>query len=784
MYLRILKKDLKRKKSMNVILLVFIIFATTFIASSANNMVSVLTALDNFFEKSGVPDYWVCLSEGEAAAERFRQFAGKNDYNFKEQKLLQADPKNIKINGRQFEYTNTTVLATLKNSTKIFDQNDREITNVNDGEIYLTGEMINSYKEKLVPGDTIQITIGEKTKSFTLAGKTKDAMFGSSMMGMTKFLISEKDLEFFHSESTIFIYSMCIYTEDAHFMDQFIKLKLNTVFNVNYNGIKNTYIMNMVMAAAMLIISICLILISMLCLRFTIHFTMSEEFREIGVMKAIGIEPQKIRGLYIIKYFTISCIGGTIGLFLSIPFSKLMNGNLSQNIIMADSQLYWLNLFCAFGVAAIVVMFCYFCTRKVKNISPIHAIRNGENGERYSRKGLLHLSRSGISPIPFLAVNDIFSEIRKFVVMILTFITGTLLIIIPINTINTLQSDKLLNWFSMATCDHVIGAEEIFNSNNNNHEIVTETLNDISTKLAENNIKADVFKEVLFRTYISHNEKEMASLAFQGLGDITTDRYVYLEGTPPQNNEEVGISHIVAENIGANIGDTVEITNGRTSKKYIVTALFQTMNNMGEGIRFYQDENLDYSNVFGSFGTQIKYTDDPDKDELARRKNVLKDLFPDAKIYTAGEYINDMIGDIAGSLQGLKYLVVILVLCINILVTVLMVKSFITKEKGEIAILKAMGFKNSLLVIWQTLRIGIILFLSIIVGVLLGSPLSKVSSGQVFKIMGAQSIEFEIIPLEIYVLYPLIVLAVTILASMLAALQVRKISVSETSNIE
>ena len=166
--------------------------------------------------------------------------------------------------------------------------------------------MINSYKEKLVPGDTIQITIGEKTKSFTLAGKTKDAMFGSSMMGMTKFLISEKDLEFFHSESTIFIYSMCIYTKDAHFMDQFIKLKLNTVFNVNYNGIKNTYIMNMVMAAAMLIISICLILISMLCLRFTIHFTMSEEFREIGVMKAIGIEPQKIRGLYIITFILLN----------------------------------------------------------------------------------------------------------------------------------------------------------------------------------------------------------------------------------------------------------------------------------------------------------------------------------------------------------------------------------------------------------------------------------------------------------------------------------------------
>ncbi len=49
MYLRILKRDLKRKKTMNVILLVFIILAATFIAGSANNMVSVVNALDSYF---------------------------------------------------------------------------------------------------------------------------------------------------------------------------------------------------------------------------------------------------------------------------------------------------------------------------------------------------------------------------------------------------------------------------------------------------------------------------------------------------------------------------------------------------------------------------------------------------------------------------------------------------------------------------------------------------------------------------------------------------------------
>ena len=51
MYLRILRKDLKRKKTMNIILLIFILLSATFIASSVNNIVTVSTALDYFFEK-------------------------------------------------------------------------------------------------------------------------------------------------------------------------------------------------------------------------------------------------------------------------------------------------------------------------------------------------------------------------------------------------------------------------------------------------------------------------------------------------------------------------------------------------------------------------------------------------------------------------------------------------------------------------------------------------------------------------------------------------------------
>lgn len=57
MNFRILKKDLKRKKSINIILLIFIALATTFIASSVTNMSVILNATDDFFEAAELSDH-------------------------------------------------------------------------------------------------------------------------------------------------------------------------------------------------------------------------------------------------------------------------------------------------------------------------------------------------------------------------------------------------------------------------------------------------------------------------------------------------------------------------------------------------------------------------------------------------------------------------------------------------------------------------------------------------------------------------------------------------------
>lgn len=782
MYLRILKKDLQHKKTMNAIMLIFIILAAMFISSSANNMITIATALDDYFDLAEVPNYWFATSSQEEL-DRFATLAKDEGYGLKIAELIQINPQFIKVEGKKLEYSNSVCLSAVE-GTKVFDSDEKEITHIEDGEIYVTNEIFHIKDNDFHQGCKIEISTGTEKKTFTLKGYSKDALFGSSTIGMTRFLVSENDYKFFDTADKTMFYSMSVYTEDASFMDKYYNLDLKTILNIDRSGIKLMYLMDTLLAAIILVVSLCLILISMVILRFTIQFTMSEEFREIGVMKAIGITNGKIRGLYIVKYLAISLTGATLGFALSIPFGSLLIESVSNNIIISGKNKIFLNLIFSLGTAVVVVLFCYLCTRKIKNFSPIDAIRNGETGERYRKKGIIHLSRSHLPPVPFLSANDILSGLKKYVTMILIFTLGLLLIIIPVNTINTLQSDNLITMFSMADCDLVISQELLLSQNGGNSELIRKKLDDVRKVLKDNSIEADVFQEVMFRFTVSHRDKKSSSMAFLGTGGVKTEQYSYIEGTPPQNNSEVALSHLTADKIGAKIGDEVEIDMEGETRTYTVCAINQTMNNLGEGIRFYQEEDINYDLAYGIFGIQISYRDDPDKKTFEERKELLKNIYADEKIFTAGEYINYMIGDVAGQLNNVKRLILGIIICINMLVAVLMVKSFITKEKGEIAILKAIGFKDSSLVAWQSLRIGIVLLLSILIGTAISTPLSKLTIEPIFRIMGAYSITFDVVPLEVYVIYPLAVLFATVFAAALGALQLRKISASETSNIE
>ena len=795
MYLQILKKDLKRKRAMNVILLVFIILASMFMSSGVSNIITVTTALDSYFEMADVPDYFA-MSENKSNHKdicRTLENASAID-EFRIEEFVSMSQSNITRADEPLNASNLSQKLVLQSDRSLginyFLDDESILKSVPKGKIYAS-----RFTEKnmgLKAGDKITVEIEGVSREFTFAGGFKDAVLGSELMGIKRFIINAEDFDEYISNETIKnMYGgkfVSIHTDDLDkTLSQIADISDSFTIANGTEILDQAYIFDMIIMGLILAVSIILIIISFAVLRFTIAFTLSEEFREIGVMKAIGIRNIKIRGLYLTKYFAISVVGAGIGLILSYPFGKMLINYSSESIIIDISNNGFVNAACAVLVAAVILLFCLGCTGRVSKMSPIDAVRNGQTGERFRKKSVMSLGKSRLGTTAFLAANDIVSSPKRYAVIILTFFLCMSLLIILSNATASLKSGKLLKYFGEADCHAVtdIGDEAIKFMTEDGHEKVEKYLEDMEQTLAENGMPAECMTEYFIYTTISYGEYESKTAILQGTG-TTMDMYEYLEGTPPQNSGEIAVTTLLAKKLGAEIGDTVTLSypTGETAE-FIITALYQAMVNQGISVRVHTDCDINYIAASGSPGTQIRFTDDPDDKEVLSRIEKIKELYPKfSSVKTAGETVKDNTG-VGDAIDAVKKMSAVLTVILAALITVLMERSFIAKEQAEIALMKAIGIRNAKIYGQYTLRFFIAVAVAVLLAEFLGMPLTKLCFDPIFRTMGLEmGVEYMQNPVEIYAVFPVIVLTATAVSAFLTSLYTRKIKSSDTASIE
>ena len=789
MYLNILKKDLKRKRAMNIILLLFIILATMFVSSSVNNIINVTTALDSYFEMADVPDYFavtmnrnlaVAIDETVSSASAVDRYATEN--------ILFLSPDNFIYEDEDIVIDAGTNMVHSDICMNYFLSDGSVLETVRQGEFYMTESKADALGVDV--GDKLTIELNGVSREFVLADKIKDALFGSNQMTFTRYIISGEDFaSFLSAENTeeyyggtlIYIYSSDIETV----LPQIKPLVENSALTMDRAFMEFCYIFDMIVVGVLLVVSILFIVIAFVVLRFTISFTLSEEFREIGVMKAIGIGNFKIRALYLVKYTGLSVIGAAIGLALSFPFGKMLMSVSSQTIIVGNQSPVLANILCAVLVIAVILLFCYGCTGKVKKLTPIDAVRNGQTGERFRKKSLMSLGRSRLPVTPFLALNDIVSSPRRYSIITLTFFLCLALLLMLSATVSTMNSDSLATAFGWADCDIYLDSKIIAECMlEDGHEKLERHLDEMEQTLAENGIPAKCFQEILFALPVSFGENESNIYIYQGTGS-TMDMYEYTAGISPQNTDEIAITRIAADKLNANIGDTVTIKTIDGDKEYIISAFFQSMNMQGSGIRLHSDEYINYVQAQAGINTQIAFTDHPDSREIKQRMKEIQRIFPDYKnIKTCAEAVADLVG-VAGTLDAVKSFVVVLTIVLAALITVLMERSFIAKEQGEIALMKAVGTRNRNVYTYHTLRFLFVGTIAVMIGEIFAMPLTHLCIDPVFKMMGMElAVNYIINPVEMYLIFPGIILAAATVSAFLTSLYTRKIKSSDTANIE
>lgn len=538
MFFRILKKDLKRKKAMNAVMLSFILLATMFVASGISNVVSVTNGIDSYLDKAGIGDYVVIsmgTDSGAALDEMLR--TEEKVIEYRTEPVVWGDKSNLKdVDGKELEAKNSVVYQAIEDSRlKFFDKNNERITKIEPGHAYATGDFME--KNHLKPGDQITITHHSVSFSVTLDGMAKDALLGSSMMGNSRFLFSKAEIEQLLSDDSIrngYQGQICYIdlADDTSLSD--IASLIAGVPEIMFSGTRSMtkmcYVLDMIVAFTMLVLSICLILVSFVVLKFSITFTISEEFREIGVMKAIGISSFKIRSLYLAKYLMLAVAGAVVGLLLSIPFSNLLLRSVSNNIVLEADNHFGLSVLGAVLVIVVILLFAFRCTGLVKKSSPIDAIRSGQTGERYKKKSSVRLGKSRGSTSMFLAVNDVLSAPRRYATIVITFFICTLFVLVFVNLISTMRSDTCITTFgSRSDLYYTDLAEAMSSMNPDGLERVENYLRDTENLLEANGMPAKMCVEAQYKYKVRVDGNDYSIVCEQGI-DVGASDYEYTEG--------------------------------------------------------------------------------------------------------------------------------------------------------------------------------------------------------------------------------------------------------------
>lgn len=793
MLFQILKKDMIKRKGVNIILFLFITLATVFLSSSVTNILSVSSAVDYYMEYANVPDMIIILNSEKEKTE-INELLGKQY----DQGVIDSFDYNrfMILPNRAIHHVKQSEKVALDNNgsgmylakmdaeyCKVFDQDGNSFV-LNEGDIAIP--MSIQKRNDLSIGDSIEIEMNGQKRNLTIRYIMKDAAYGSEMVGMSRFMISDQDYAALEKGSNVLGVYYADTTQSTKLKDTLDHAEFQTIINtVDKSVYQMVYSFDMITAGLLIVIGICLILISMLVLRFTLVFTMEEQYQEIGIMKAIGLRNKAIKKLYLAKYLVLVSVGALLGLCISFPISDQMIQSVSENMIMASSEAnIAINVLCAIWIIVIVLAFCYFCTRRLNKVSAIMAIHGGETGESYQNRKAISMIHCGTMPMCiYLGIHDILCHLRRYLVLLFTFCVSFLLITIPLNTLNTMRSDEMVIKFLVdpdsAVCVRKIEGDK--ESNYQNVKDLRKGLARVKQEMKDRGYDAKLSAGVIyFPKYESSDQTVQHSYMTTQLVGDQTDYAQYDEGSAPMLANEIAFSKKVLESEGWVIGDTIKTTVNGEVRDMIITGSYSDYMQLGSSARLNSVLSCENEYMFDYWNVMVYMDTDLSTEELIEQ---LKTDFPDYEWMSAQSFVDQNVGGIQDILDNTLNPMTAMLCGVIMLITLLMEKLFIAREKGEIAMMKSIGFRNSTIRLWQLTRMITVVVLSMIIAI----PLSFISNAfvlkPIFAIMGAD-VSIQVDPLYAYLIYPCVLLAGIIIATIIGTKGIQHSNIKEMNNLE
>lgn len=770
MYSKLIINDIRKSKLISITVAVFIAAAAVLTSAAAMLGINLFGAVDHLLEEAKAV-HFLQMHSGEIDEQCLQNFADTQG-NVEAYQLARF----LNVNGTDIFIGESSLEDSVQDngfSTQNIDFDflldlDGEVIHPASGEVYVPLSYKKDGSAKL--GDTLTVY----GVQLTVAGFLRDSAMNPDITGSKRFLISEYDLkrlESFGSMEYLIEFRLKDPAKFQAFQSDYFAAKLPAngppVISRPLLAMMNA-ITDGMMIAVLVMISMLVIIVAFLCIRFTLLAKIEEDYKEIGVLKAVGLRARDIAKLYSAKYGAIAGAACVFGFLLSFPLCVPLMENI--RIYMGDSGRGMAPFMGALGALLIFLAVMWYVKavlRRFRKIPTAQAVRFGAPIEKSkTAKGFCFSENRFLSRNAFLGVKDVLSRKKLYVTMFAVLVISFFILIVPQNIYSTISARSFMTYMGIGENDFSVHLSQTQTGN------VQQAAADITLALAkdENIERYTVLSGMVFNMPGKDGRVERLRV---DLGDHNAFPVMYLVGGAPETDTEIALSSLNAEELGKTVGDELSLIVDGKEKHMTVCGIYSDITNAGKTAKAsFETRDADLMRVV----IPVELYDKTATEEIAAKYQT---EFSFATVAAADEYVHQTFGGTLDAIQKASYASTAAAVLLTILVTLLFMKMLVVKDRYSIAILKSMGFTASDIRRQYMTRSIIVTALGIIAGVILANTLGEKIGGVLISSFGGTTFSFVVNPWFAYLLSPLLMGACVIVATVLGVSDIRRLKISE-----
>jgi putative ABC transport system permease protein len=619
----------------------------------------------------------------------------------------------------------------------LVDMNNH-IVNVTDGEIGVPVSYMVTYKLSI--GDKVTISDGDFKKEFRIVCFVRDAQMASSMASSTRFLVSKTDHEVLKKSTGSPEYIIEYRFKNETYANDFQKLYQAKNSAMPDNGPAITYplikllngISSGLLAAILAIVSLLIILVAIVNVRLTIMDTLEKEQKEIGIMKTIGFSNRDIRTIYLSKFRLLAIAGCILGYLLEL----IMNRWLTSGIVttFGNSPLTVVDKLIpaatTFFIGMLVISSCKKILKRIEKISAVEALiyGNPEKGNnKIKLKSLKYYKGRLINEC--YALRECLFQWKSWLLVGIVFLLATVIMIIPINLLNTLQSPEFSSKIGSPQSDIKMGIQ-FTDGIQEKYQKVKKQLDNI-TEVSDYGVYATIKYEV--------DGEEGKEPLLVACGDYNLFPIICIDGKSPTRPGEIALSHLNAKKLNVKVGDNLEIYKGQKKQKLTVCGIYQDVTAGGYTAK--TQLNYDANEVLSyTFFVRLNhdFNEDAFMDKYGSRFNFIK-------VVPMNEFLTQTVGNLISSFYSVAWITSIVAVFISSFMIALFIKLKTVKEYSKCAILKAIGFTRKEIRRQYLLQSILTAFIGIMLGALIAIFFGENLIGAVLAFAGVGLAKFQFV---------------------------------------